>query len=95
MRRAAALAAASRAARALLVENSVAGPCGAAPLRCRGFSNLPEATVYGGPSPGSAKRVTLRTVASKYERGDIITMVTAYDFPSAVHVRPRRRAAAL
>ncbi len=55
----------------------------------RALSNLPESTVYGGPSP-SVKRVTLRTVAAKYERGDIITMVTAYDYPSAVHVRPSR-----
>ena len=53
---------------------------------CRAFSNLPEATVYGGPAPRSA-RVTVRTLAAKYAKGDIITMVTAYDYPSAVHVR--------
>ena len=55
----------------------------------RGFSNLPLDTVYGGPSSPNPKRVTLRTLDAKYRRGDIISMVTAYDYPSAVHVRPR------
>ena len=55
------------------------------PLTARLFSNLPDATVYGGPAP-LAKRVTLRTLAAKYARGDSISMVTAYDYPSAVHV---------
>ena len=43
----------------------------------------------GGPSSPSPKRVTLRTLVAKYQRGDPISMVTAYDYPSAVHVRPR------
>lgn len=30
--------------------------------------------------------MTLRTLRSKYEKGQPITMVTAYDYPSAVHV---------
>ena len=52
----------------------------------RSFSNQPEDTVYGGPSSPPPKRVTLRTLAEKYSRGENISMVTAYDYPSAVHV---------
>ena len=51
------------------------------------YSNQPEHTVYSGPQAPSPKRVTLRTLRAKYARGDPITMVTAYDYPSAVHVR--------
>lgn len=40
-----------------------------------------------GPSSPSPKRVTLRTLRDKYVRGEPISMVTAYDYPSAVHVR--------
>ena len=40
-----------------------------------------------GPSSPSPKRVTLRTLRDKYMRGEPISMVTAYDYPSAVHVR--------
>ena len=40
-----------------------------------------------GPSSPSPKRVTLRTLREKYMRGEPISMVTAYDYPSAVHVR--------
>ncbi|GJP30397.1 hypothetical protein CLOM_g1035 [Closterium sp. NIES-68] len=53
----------------------------------RSFSNLPDSTVYGGPKPESQRqRVTLQQVGSKYRRGEPIVMVTAYDYPSAVHV---------
>lgn len=45
----------------------------------------PEVTVYTGPQ-SPRKAVTLRTLRSKYEKGQPITMVTAYDYPSAVHV---------
>ena len=48
----------------------------------------PEISVYSGPSP-PRKAVTLRTLRAKYARGEPITMVTAYDYPSAVHVRWR------
>lgn len=55
----------------------------------RMLSNLPEATVYTGPQPQDAtKRVTLRTIRQKYAKGEPLSMVTAYDYPSAVHVRP-------
>ena len=47
----------------------------------------PEDTVYSGPQAPSPKRVTLRSIRSKYSKGEPITMVTAYDYPSAVHVR--------
>jgi 3-methyl-2-oxobutanoate hydroxymethyltransferase len=53
----------------------------------RRFSNLPLDTVYGGPTAPNPKRVTLRTLDAKYRRGEPISMVTAYDYPSAVHVR--------
>jgi 3-methyl-2-oxobutanoate hydroxymethyltransferase len=43
--------------------------------------------VYGGPSTAPSDRVTLRTLRAKYKRGEKITMVTAYDYPSATHVR--------
>lgn len=65
----------------------------------RQLSNLPEETIYGGPkaqvSNNSAAvqegkkpppRVTLRVLGEKYRKQEPITMVTAYDYPSAVHV---------
>eukprot|EP00899_Mesostigma_viride_P028566 jgi/Mesvir1/8895/Mv02778-RA.1 len=55
----------------------------------RHASNLPETVVYSGPKDASKtqhKRVTVRELAAKYHRGDKITMCTAYDYPSAVHV---------
>jgi 3-methyl-2-oxobutanoate hydroxymethyltransferase len=55
-------------------------------LPSRPHSNIPEASVYGGPSSPSPRRVTLRILAEKYSRGEPITVVTAYDYPSAVHV---------
>lgn len=52
----------------------------------RSFSIQPEDTVYGGPTAPLPKRVTLRTLQSKYRKKQPISMVTAYDYPSAVHV---------
>lgn len=53
----------------------------------RSMSNLPESTVYGGPKSKSPwKRVTLRHLEAKYQSNQPITMVTAYDYPSGVHV---------
>lgn len=54
----------------------------------RELSNLPESTIYSGPQAASAKRVTLRTLQEKYAAREPLSMVTAYDYPSAVHVRP-------
>lgn len=51
---------------------------------CR--SNQPADTVYSGPAVPPPSRVTLRTLMRKYSRGEPISMVTAYDYPSAVHV---------
>ena len=45
--------------------------------------------VYGSgssPKSHSEKRVTLRTVMSKYERNEKISVVTAYDYPTAKQV---------
>ncbi|KAG2720444.1 hypothetical protein I3760_02G035300 [Carya illinoinensis] len=54
-------------------------------LRC--MSNVPENTVYGGPEPQNPnQRVTLTYLKQKYRKGQPITVVTAYDYPSAVHV---------
>lgn len=50
------------------------------------MSNLPESTVYGGPQPPQAQRFNLRLLQRKYKAGEPITVVTAYDYPSAVHV---------
>lgn len=56
-------------------------------LTRRLLSNVPENTVYGGPKPQTpSQRVTLANLRQKYARGEPITMVTAYDYPSAVHV---------
>jgi 3-methyl-2-oxobutanoate hydroxymethyltransferase len=52
----------------------------------RAMSNKPEDLVYGGPKPPSGDRMTLRKLASKYRKGERISVVTAYDYPSAVHV---------
>jgi hypothetical protein len=35
----------------------------------------------------STNRVSLTTLHEKYKRGEPITAITAYDYPSAVHVR--------
>lgn len=62
--------------------------CSTAPaFNSRCFSIQPENTVYGGPTASLPKRVTLRTIQNKYKKQDPISVVTAYDYPSAVHVR--------
>ncbi|KAJ6795505.1 3-methyl-2-oxobutanoate hydroxymethyltransferase [Iris pallida] len=56
-------------------------------LAKRLMSNVPENTVYGGPKPQSpSQRTTLAHLRQKHRRGEPITMVTAYDYPSAVHL---------
>ena len=45
-----------------------------------------SSAVYGGgssPRSHTKQRVTLRSIVSKYKRGVPISMVTAYDYPSA------------
>ncbi|KAH7677263.1 3-methyl-2-oxobutanoate hydroxymethyltransferase protein [Dioscorea alata] len=50
-------------------------------------SAVPESTVYGGPKPQNLnQRITLNFLRQKHLAGDPITMVTAYDYPSAVQV---------
>ena len=44
----------------------------------------PTDSVYG--APRSSKPITLRVVQEKFKRGEPLSMVTAYDYPSAVHV---------
>ncbi|KZV25458.1 hypothetical protein F511_17236 [Dorcoceras hygrometricum] len=54
-------------------------------LKC--MSNVPENSVYGGPKPQNPnQRVTLTQLRQKYKKGEPITMVTAYDYPSGVHL---------
>ncbi|KAK6918308.1 Ketopantoate hydroxymethyltransferase [Dillenia turbinata] len=53
----------------------------------RSMSNIPENTVYGGPKPQNPnQRVTLANLRQKHKKGEPITVVTAYDYPSAVHI---------
>lgn len=59
---------------------------GEKPPWARQMSNRPEAAVYTGPAAAVPKHVTLRTLRDKYAAGVPISMVTAYDYPSAVHV---------
>jgi len=64
---------------------STAVESGRGAQRC--FSNVPDAAVYTGPvAPAALKRFTLRQLRAKYEAGTPLTMLTAYDYPSAVHV---------
>lgn len=54
-------------------------------LRC--MSNVPENTVYGGPKiQNPNQRVTLTHLRQKHKKREPITVVTAYDYPSAVHL---------
>ncbi|KAF3441245.1 hypothetical protein FNV43_RR15158 [Rhamnella rubrinervis] len=54
-------------------------------LRC--MSNVPENTVYGGPNVQNPnQRVTLTHIRQKHKKLEPITVVTAYDYPSAVHL---------
>ena len=53
------------------------------------WDKLPEGSVYGtGSSPKShaLKRVTTRSLSRKHAEGRKITVITAYDFPSARQV---------
>ncbi|KAH7658261.1 3-methyl-2-oxobutanoate hydroxymethyltransferase protein [Dioscorea alata] len=51
------------------------------------FGNVPQSTVYGCPKPQSPnQRVTLNSLRQKHLACEPITMVTAYDYPSAVQV---------
>ncbi|MED6195124.1 3-methyl-2-oxobutanoate hydroxymethyltransferase 1, mitochondrial, variant 2 [Stylosanthes scabra] len=51
------------------------------------MSNVPENTVYSGPTPQTLnQRTTLTQLRQKYRNSKPITMVTAYDYPSAVHI---------
>ncbi|XP_072069325.1 3-methyl-2-oxobutanoate hydroxymethyltransferase 1, mitochondrial-like isoform X2 [Arachis hypogaea] len=53
----------------------------------RFMSNVPENTVYSGPTPQTAnQRTTLMQLRQKHRNSKPITMVTAYDYPSAVHL---------
>ncbi|KAI4355139.1 hypothetical protein L6164_003939 [Bauhinia variegata] len=55
--------------------------------RIQCMSNVPENTVYSGPiSHSPNQRVTLTHLRQKHRKGEPITMVTAYDYPSAVHL---------
>ncbi|ERN19229.1 hypothetical protein AMTR_s00061p00199330 [Amborella trichopoda] len=66
--------------------NRISLPFSGCNTRCM-MSNLPENTLYGGPSPQiSSQRVTLKNLGLKHKKGEPITMVTAYDYPSAVHL---------
>jgi hypothetical protein len=59
----------------------------AGPAACgRPLSTKPNPTMYSGPQAAQT-RVNLRVLRGKYARGEKLTMVTAYDYPSAVHVR--------
>lgn len=50
-----------------------------------GSSSKPKPTITAAPAPPH-KNITLHSLAAKTNRGEPITMVTAYDYPSAVHV---------
>lgn len=78
---------ARRASREVSLLRRALASCPCSLREAQTFSNLPDSTVYGGPKPQTpSKRVTLRHLASKYAKQEPFTMVTAYDFPSAVHV---------
>ncbi|KAK7389889.1 hypothetical protein VNO78_25185 [Psophocarpus tetragonolobus] len=62
-------------------------PCSSLARLIRCMSNVPENTVYSGPtSHNSNQRVTLSQLRQKHRTSQPITMVTAYDYPAAVHV---------
>jgi len=48
---------------------------------CKGYST------YGAATVPLTTRSTLTSLQHKYKRGEPITAITAYDYPSAVHVR--------
>ena len=73
---------------ALFPFNNLCQVCTVEIVQVRHMASIqPEDTVYSGPQAPSPKRVTLRSIRSKYSKGKPISMVTAYDYPSAVHVR--------
>jgi hypothetical protein len=78
---------ASWGSRPLQAAGRAAAPAATA-AAVRPLSVQPEAAVYMGPAPRGPSRVTLRTLRKKYDLGEPLSMVTAYDYPSAVHVRP-------
>ncbi|TKY63991.1 3-methyl-2-oxobutanoate hydroxymethyltransferase [Spatholobus suberectus] len=61
--------------------------CHSLARRIRCMSNVPENTVYSGPkAQNSNQRVTLSQLRQKHRASQPITMVTAYDYPAAVHL---------
>ncbi|XP_019101733.1 PREDICTED: 3-methyl-2-oxobutanoate hydroxymethyltransferase 2, mitochondrial isoform X2 [Camelina sativa] len=67
--------------------SSLIRSCSRVSRTVRFMSNVPENTVYGGPKPQNPnQRVTLTQLRQKHRKGEPITVVTAYDYPSAVHV---------
>ncbi|RDX61393.1 3-methyl-2-oxobutanoate hydroxymethyltransferase 2, mitochondrial, partial [Mucuna pruriens] len=61
--------------------------CRSLARRVRCMSNVPENTVYSGPTASNpSQRVTLSHLRQKHRTSQPITMVTAYDYPSAVHL---------
>ncbi|GAB2245060.1 hypothetical protein Droror1_Dr00000553 [Drosera rotundifolia] len=57
------------------------------PLPTKPYSNIPLNTVYGGPKPQTpTQRFTLSHLRQKHKRREPITVVTGYDYPSAVHI---------
>ncbi|KAK2999402.1 hypothetical protein RJ639_023167 [Escallonia herrerae] len=66
---------------------TLAKRCSSLARSSRYMSNIPEDTVYGGPKPQNHdQRVTLTHLRQKHRKGEPITMVTAYDYPSAAHL---------
>jgi len=51
----------------------------------RAFSSKKKPKITAAPAPPH-KNITIHSLAAKKRKGTPITMVTAYDFPSAVHV---------
>ena len=56
------------------------------PAICSFFSSTSGAT-YAQTSATTSGRVTLASLRDKYTKGTPITAITAYDYPSAAHVR--------
>lgn len=53
-------------------------------MRCSSNANL--STTDRTPPPVKPRKITALSIMAKKRRGQKITMVTAYDYPSAVHV---------
>lgn len=54
-------------------------------LASKDVSKTKEPVITAAPGP-PLKNITLHSLHAKKRKGEKITMVTAYDFPSAVHV---------